>query len=308
MGIISVTIMTMKWKKRFIFCLVAALIVSPVLSQETPPPTQTGEENRQPAVDESKNGERKSPVLKGFLQDGGAILTAPLRFSAKDWLIAGGVLAITGVLIRNDEAIYREVKDFQQDHEWVDGISSGLESLTRIGTIYIAGGFLIGGLLFKEKKTAETGSLALQAMIHSFVVIQLIKHLSGRQRPSWEDGIDGWHGPAGFLKRYESGQWARYDAFASGHTIAIWSLATVIATQYRHTGWVPMLSYTLAGLGGLATITEDLHWLSDVFVGAVLGYAIGKFVVRRRGSPGKRLNLAPVVSPHYVGIGLSYRF
>ena len=308
LGIISITMMAMKWKKRLICCLVIAVIVSPLLSQGAAPTSPAEGEKQPPKIGEKKADEPKTPVLKGFLRDEGTILTAPLRFSAKDWLIAGSVLAITGVLIRNDEAIYRRVKNFQQDHQWADGISSGLEVFTRTGTIYLAGGFLIGGLLFKEKKTTETGSLALQAMIHSFVVIQLIKHLAGRQRPSWEDGSDGWHGPAGFLKRYEAGQWTRYDAFASGHTITIWSLATVIATQYRHTGWVPVAGYTLAGLCGLATITEDLHWLSDVFVGAVLGYAIGKFVVKRRGSLGKRLNLAPVVSPHYVGIGLNYRF
>lgn len=286
-----------KW---LVIFLIVVLVVGPVFSQVP------AEKEAEEAENEEK--QEKTSLVKGFFQDEGKILTAPLRFKTKDWLLAAGAAAVTGVLIHNDEAIYREVKEFQDKHEWVDKISQPLERFTRQGIYGAAALFVVAGLLFKDKRAAETGSLALQAALHSFVVIQIIKHLTGRQRPSWENGIDGWHGLEGFFGRYESGQWSKYDAFASGHTIGLWSIAAVVATQYRHKWWVPVISYTVATLGGLGTMTADLHWLSDVFFGAVLGYAIGKFVVRRRSTTLKRFNIEPVVSSHRIGIGLTYRF
>jgi membrane-associated phospholipid phosphatase len=68
---------------------------------------------------------------------------------------------------------------------------------------------------------------------------------------------------------------------------------------------VPILCYTTAALGGLATITEDLHWISDVLIGAVVGYAIGRFVVKRRS---KHWRITPTVHSNGVGVGIYYVF
>jgi len=124
-----------------------------------------------------------------------------------------------------------------------------------------------------------------------------------------DDGNDHWSGPSGFFKRYKEGQMRYYDAFPSGHTISIFGTATVISEMYKDTVWVPIVSYSLATLCGLSRVTEDTHWLSDVFLGAVLGYAIGKFVVKKRNRLGKgKLSIQPVANPHQISIGLSYVF
>ena len=56
------------------------------------------------------------------------------------------------------------------------------------------------------------------------------------------------------------------------------SIATVLASTYKDKKWVAILSYSLAGLAGLSRLNVDEHWASDVFVGAVLGIAIGKTI------------------------------
>lgn len=254
---------------------------------------------------DSKREEKKSSLVGDFWRDNGRIWTSPFRIRGTQWLVWGGVALVTGVMIANDEGIYREIKDYQDSHGWVDEISPFFCRLCEGYPFPIAGVFLLGGWVFKDKKMVETGSLAIQAMLHSFLVVQTVKHLTGRQRPSWDEGIDRWEGPSGFFKRYEAGQWARYDAFFSGHTVTIWSLATVIAHQYRKQFIVPVLCYSTALLGGLATITEDLHWISDVFLGAVVGYAIGRFVVKRRS---RHWMVAPVAHSDGVGIGIHYVF
>jgi membrane-associated phospholipid phosphatase len=55
-------------------------------------------------------------------------------------------------------------------------------------------------------------------------------------------------------------------------------VATVLASEYRETGWVPVAAYTIAAGTALSRIYIDKHWASDVFAGAVFGYACGRFI------------------------------
>jgi len=252
-----------------------------------------------------------APFFKALLEDEGKILSSPFRMKGKDFLLVGGAAVLTGILIATDESSYREIKNFQSKNKWVDDLSP---KITKLGlgewNLGIAGAFYFSGLLLKDKKAKETARLTLMTFIHTGVVVQVGKHLCGRQRPSVENGQDHWWGPSGFFKRYEKNQLSKYDAFPSGHTITIFGTATVIAEMYKKTVWVPILSYTAASLCGLSRITEDTHWLSDVFVGAVLGYAIGKYVVKKRNrlSSDRQLTFYPVANPHQMGIGLQYLF
>ncbi len=262
-------------------------------------------------ADESNYKAGKEPrFFKAVLQDQGKILSSPFRMKGKDFLLWGSVALVTGALIVKDEAIYREIKKFQEKNEWVDDISP---KVTKLGlgewNLGITGAFYLGGLLFKDKKAIETARLTLMTFIHTGIVVQLGKHLTGRQRPSWDNGKDHWAGPAGFFKRYKEGEISHYDAFPSGHTITIFGTATVVAEMYKKTIWVPVLSYSLATMCGLSRVTEDTHWLSDVFLGAVLGYAIGKYIVKKRNRLEKsKLNVFPVAHSQQIGINIQYVF
>jgi len=252
------------------------------------------------AETETESMKRPSP-FRGFLRDAGQIWTYPLHIKAKDiaWLVA--IAGTTTILIANDEGIYREIKRIQADNAWIDRSSPVLSAMCEGYPFAVGGLFLAHGLILRDPKSLDTGALALQAMVHSFLVVQVVKHLSGRQRPSW-DGQDVWHGPYGFGRRYSEG-FAKYDAFFSGHTVTIWSLATVLAHQYR--GWVGPIAYATAALAGMATVTEDLHWVSDVLVGAAIGYAIGRLVCLNRR---RDLRILPQIGPNRIGIGVSYAF
>jgi membrane-associated phospholipid phosphatase len=310
----------MKKKKLIIYVVILLFLVNglPALADETHQAAadkghkkKEKSDNKEAEIKEEKEKKEKgTPFFKAVWQDEGRIFSSPFRIKGKQFLIWGGTLLVTGILIANDETIYRNIKDYQAKHKWVDDISP---KVTKLGlgewNLGIAGMFYLGGALFKDKKAKETARLTLMTFIHTSVVVQLGKHLFGRQRPSWENGIDRWHGPSGFFKRYNEGQLARYDAFPSGHTISIFGTATVIAHMYKNTVWVPILSYSLATLCGLSRITEDTHWLSEVFLAAVMGYAIGRFVVKRRNRLFKRnFNIYPVANSHQVGIGAVYSF
>lgn len=277
----------------------------PVEEQTERPPADEAEEPESENQAGDKADSKKRRFFRDFWQDEKRLWSSPFRASSKDLLVWGGLLALTGVLIHNDEAIYRDIKEYQADHEWADKATPFFSDMAQGYPFALAGAIWVTGALTRNDHAKETGYLALQAMLHSFVVVQVVKHLTGRARPSAFDGEDRWAGPAGFFKRYEDGKWSHYDAMFSGHTITLWSLATVLAHQYRKTVVVPVLAYSLATLGGLATITDDLHWISDVVVGAAIGYAISRFVIRRRS---KNFQIAPVIHRDGVGIGVRIVF
>jgi membrane-associated phospholipid phosphatase len=249
--------------------------------------------------------EIKEKRISRFLKDEGEMWAAPFNLDLKGSLVFASVLVGTGILIANDEAIYSHVKQYQRGHAWVDQVSPKITLLGDWGIdCGIAGLFILGGAALKDKKARETGWMALETLMHTGLLAQVIKHLAGRQRPLVEHGQDYWFGPAAFFKRYSEGYFARYDSFASGHTISAWGLATVIAESYKDRLWVPLTCYGLATAVGLSRLTEDAHWLSDVFAGAVLGYVIGRMVVRNRD---RSLQIAPAVAPNGVGLAVSYR-
>jgi membrane-associated phospholipid phosphatase len=170
-----------------------------------------------------------------------------------------------------------------------------------------AGGlFTLTGLITGNKKTEQTGLIILQTWLNAGLIVQAGKMLTGRQRPSFDAGIDRWRGFPASLNRYRGEPVSKYDAFPSGHTIEAWALATVIAEQYHDIKIVPVVSYTLATGVGLSRVTEDAHWLSDVILGAAMGYGIGRFMVREHQDT--NWTLLPAAGGRNSNLTLVYRF
>jgi membrane-associated phospholipid phosphatase len=277
-------------------CFSGQLLLGMVIDDAKP---VQASETTQPPV------EKKENYVSRFLKDDMEMWAAPFNLDLKGSLIFGAVLVGTGILIANDEGIYEGVKTFQRQNSWVDKVSPKITLLGDWGIdCGIAGLFFLSGVALKDKKARDTGLMALETLMHTGFLVQVVKHLAGRQRPKVEAGQDYWFGPGAFLARYRDGFFSRYDSFPSGHTISAWGLATVIAENYKNHLWVPLACYSLATAVGLSRMTEDAHWFSDVFIGAVLGYAIGKMVVRNQN---RRLQFTPVVAPKEMGLSVSYQ-
>jgi membrane-associated PAP2 superfamily phosphatase len=211
---------------------------------------------------------------------------APIKFNTKEWLITGTAIGITAALINFDSDIDEWAGTLKQKHNWVNKASP---LITEFGGNYGVYSVLSIGLIsavFKDQKGVHTSLLATQAMITSGVWAQIIKQITGRERPkasyiySYVKG-GKWYGP---FEKYtqpptdDKSNFA-FDAFPSGHTATAFSIATVFASQYSDKKAIPVISYSLATLVGISRMTENEHWSSDVFVGALLGYLCGKQVV-----------------------------
>jgi len=246
--------------------------------------------------------------LKGFVRDQGKIWTSPLRFGKKDLAFWGPVAAAGLLTVAYDEKIFASVSEYKSSHRWVRTLSPvlnhGGEDVTVIGT---GVAFYAGGLIFKDPKAKQTGILAMQSLMHASIVGNVVKLFTGRQRPRYDSADSDWHWFPASLQAFGEGPRDKYSSFVSGHTISAWSVATVVAMQYRNRPVVPVLCYTLAAGSGLARVTEGAHWLSDVICGAALGYSIGRFVVRNRQNtkwkifPGKRDNVIYLTGIYEIG-------
>jgi hypothetical protein len=193
---------------------------------------------------------------------------APFHMNKKQLgLFAGGV-AITYLLIKNDQAIdhnyFRYVKSRSELAEEVS------PRVTMLGESYAAY-FLIGyagySFVSKDHIAWRTSLLATQACLSAGLWVRLGKMLTSRERPIISYKTD------------KTKSVASFDAFPSGHTSAAFSIATVFAMQYSDTKAVPIIAYTVASLVGISRLTEHEHWASDVFVGGCIGYLCGRQVV-----------------------------
>ena len=68
------------------------------------------------------------------------------------------------------------------------------------------------------------------------------------------------------------------SSFPSGHAIHAWSVAAVIASEYSDHRSAQVAAYGIATAVSMARFTGEKHFLSDIFVGSVLGFGIGRYV------------------------------
>ena len=268
--------------------LILALLAVPLAAHETP----------------GKDSYLKR-AARDFIEDTGRIWSSPFRIKDRQVGPLIALAAATVFLIAADEDIRGAFQGYVARHPWVDDVGPVVTQMGSLGAAATAGIFFGAGLIFKDERARDTGYLAACAMAQSFLVAQALKGLTGRQRPDVADGADHWSGPTGFFKRYDPDYDGLYDSFPSGHTATAFSLATVVALQYRRRPWVPILAYTIAAGVGLSRVTMDRHWMSDVFVGAVVGHLVARLVVRGHA---RRQRLVPVLGCSGRGITLGFYY
>ena len=97
----------------------------------------------------------------------------------------------------------------------------------------------------------------------------ILKFSFGRSRPYTGAGPFDFH-PFSF-------EGDDFLSLNSGHTGLAFSLSTVLAANIKPTG-LKILAFIPAFLTGISRVYDNEHWASDVFLGAFIGYFMGKFV------------------------------
>ena len=186
------------------------------------------------------------------------------------------VVAATAALILTDAQTAPHFRNTTVFHGFNSVVTS---NATDAGMFVAPAALYAAGWLARNSYARHTALLAGEAVADSEIVTILAKDIDRRRRPAS-------YGPGtGMADSWFSGQgnWYRGNgSFPSGHTIAAFSIATVMARRYPHQRWVPYVAYGLAGLVGFSRLTLLAHFPSDVFIGGALGYSIGRFAVLRQ--------------------------
>lgn len=172
-----------------------------------------------------------------------------------------------------ESAYFRRTSAFHGFNNTFSGNATGLGTIAAPVSLYAF------GLVRKDSKMQSTALLAGEAVADAEIVTTVLKDATRRVRPA---GIaahgnfsDSWFESGGSIIRGSG-------SFPSGHTIAAFSVATVIARRYGNHRWVPYTAYGMAALVGFSRLSLSSHFLSDVFMGGALGYSISRFTVLRR--------------------------
>jgi membrane-associated phospholipid phosphatase len=150
---------------------------------------------------------------------------------------------------------------------------------TELGTLIAPLSLYGAGLVRRDSKMQHTALLAGEAVADSEVLATVLKDIGRRARPStfgphgnyW----DSWFDDRGSSIRGNG-------SFPSGHAIAAFSVATIVARRYRNHRWIPYAAYGLASVVGFSRLTLSAHFVSDVFAGAAFGYVISRYAVLRQ--------------------------
>ncbi len=254
--------------------VVPLFLFVPVLAVAQVPAPDTAESH--PAADTDRSVSLKE-LIPNILSDEKKIWLFPLQLGKPNVLIpTAAVLGATAGLVAldpHDTPYFHHTNSFSG----FNSVFSG--SNTTYGIIAAPAAFYLIGLARKDSHLQKTGLLAAEAIANVEIVTTVFKDIDRRVRPAaigtGGNYSDTWLDSKGSFLRGNG-------SFPSGHTIAAFAVATVVARRYPHHRWVPFVAYGLAGVVGFSRVSLSAHFVSDVFMGGALGYSISRFAVLRQ--------------------------
>jgi membrane-associated phospholipid phosphatase len=227
-----------------------------------------------PASAEAKtepNGvESADGLIKYLYNDSRHVLTSPVRWKQNDILLLTTLSIGTGELMFLDRDLQRATQRNRTID--TDKVSRWTSRYTRSITNSTIAGLYLSGLILKDHKLKETALLCMESVVLSEGITAGIKYAVGRARPFADQGAFHFD-PLRFPPPSYS------LSFPSGHATDAFALSSVIAEQYP--GWmVRVISYGFAILVSLGRVNNNVHFVSDVFWGGVVGTSVGKCLVK----------------------------
>ena len=216
----------------------------------------------------NRNEPRIKQDFNHFINSGINLITAPADFSGSDWLNTGLAAGGTALLFLTDKEIKKI--SLRSRSKFNDAVFSVDKTKLNFPMGLIGAGIYGWGYFKKNGRIRTTGLQCMEAYFYTGMISGLFKFAFGRRRPyAGESHI--------FFKPWRVTR-DRYQAMPSSHSSTSFAVLTVLAKSTENVCW-KSLYYGTAGLISAARVYHNRHWLSDVFAGSVLGYAIGSFIV-----------------------------
>jgi membrane-associated phospholipid phosphatase len=141
--------------------------------------------------------------------------------------------------------------------------------------------FYLAGLFTQDEKLQIAGMALVQSMALASGFHVILKLSTGRSEPYvinhyHHERIDS---SSDFSGKFNWFNMVLRDGWPSGHTITAFATAATISEIYSDITWLKIASYSYAVLTGIG-VSLNVHWVSDVLAGALMGYVVGKTVGR----------------------------
>jgi membrane-associated phospholipid phosphatase len=172
-------------------------------------------------------------------------------------------------------------------------------------------GFYLLGRGKGDQKLQAAGLALGQSLLLSVLYSSILKSITGRISPGITDVLD--HKRSYNTVNYSNefnwgfGRKGFIAGWPSGHTMNAFAAAAVLSEIYHDNVLVKVASYSYAVFIGLG-VSWCVHWSSEVFAGALIGYAIGKTVggsFNRLLSSKQEYTVALYVTPNMIGVRIS---
>ena len=234
----------------------------------------TTDQNKQPQADTS--GSSTAPdystnfgvnLFKRLGKDQIDLWTFPRHLSWEDADIIVPFGMATGGMLATDSDFSRELSNSPSRIDNSKKFSNyGIGAMVGVG-----GGMYLWGQFTHDQHKKETGFLSGEAAVNGVIIAEALKYTFGRTRPLEQPLYSGdfWHGGV---------------SMPSEHAVAAWAIASVVAHEYPG----PLTSFLVYGLASsisLSRITAKQHFPSDVLVGSVIGWYVGKQAYRTHHDP-----------------------
>lgn len=125
--------------------------------------------------------------------------------------------------------------------------------------------FIAAGHIADNEELAVYGWKATEAALSALIVTIIFKKATLRARPHTGEPYDFWEGG---------------NSFPSGHAAISWAIAAYSDKYFSDKKWVRWIAYPIAGLIAFVRVTSGHHFVSDTVTGSMIGFTVGRFVVK----------------------------
>lgn len=264
-----------------------------------------------------------------------------LTFRRESALTLTAVAAGTGLLIAYDQMLYeksyalgdrlkishegQQRAVLQLDNPFIKDKKLTLLGLPRdLGTaLYFIGdgwlhaaitvSFLAYGLSAEDNRALQTASQLAEAILANGIVVQILKHTTGRETPNAMEAPGGkWRffpNQKDYHRRVN-----KYDAFPSGHVPTAFITMSIIGENYPEYKFIYPLGYTLLGALAFQMVNNGVHWWSDYPVTIYMGMTFAQIAISHGRTPLKSsrgagaFGLEPTFVGNRLGLQAFYRF
>ncbi len=215
----------------------------------------------------------------------------------RPWLLRTAVvIGGAGLLMTLDEG----TRDWALDHQ-TESYETAADVVRPWGEwpayVPVGVGLTLGGLAAGDDAVKVAGERVVLSIAISAVAEGALKYTLSRRRPTSAEGPD------------EFEFFGSHSSMPSGHATVAFALAASLAGDIDRT-WASAGLYGVATASSLARLIDDMHWLSDLWVGAAVGFFSAEFVTDRILAPHheRRRGRTPELALSPSGLALSWRF